>query len=99
MTDPIEPIPRSLMAALVAAHHYAVRVPPRESPFRWDQDYPKKDDCAWTFESGAETRVAEGSRAIREPPRFQGVGQFRHAAPLFAQGEERGVNLQGCLGP
>jgi len=28
MTCPIEPIPRSLMAALVAAHPYAVRVPP-----------------------------------------------------------------------
>jgi len=26
MTCPIEPIPRSLMAAFVAAHHYAVRV-------------------------------------------------------------------------
>jgi len=31
--------------------------------------------------------VAEGSRAIREPPRFQGSGQFRHAAPLFTQAE------------
>ena len=28
MTYHIEPIPRSLMAAFVAAHHYAVRVPP-----------------------------------------------------------------------
>ena len=50
----------------------------RESPFRWGCNYPKKDDCVWTFEG-----AAEGSRESREPPRFQGSGQFRHAAPLF----------------
>jgi len=32
MTYHIEPIPRSLMAAFVAAHHYAVRVPPHCLP-------------------------------------------------------------------
>ena len=52
----------------------------RESPFRWGRGYPKKNDCVWTVEG-----AAEGSRAIREPPRFQGVGQFHDAAPLFAQ--------------
>jgi hypothetical protein len=54
----------------------------RESPFRWGQGYPKKQDCVWVFEG-----AAEGSRESREPPRFQGSGQFRHAAPLFAQTE------------
>ena len=54
----------------------------RESPFRWGQDYPKKDACVWTVEG-----AAEGSRAIREPPRFQGSGQFRDAAPLLAQSQ------------
>jgi hypothetical protein len=57
----------------------------RESPFRWGRAYPKKNDCVWTFENceGA----AEGSRESREPPRFQGSGQFRHAASLFAQSQ------------
>jgi len=76
------------MAAFVAAHHYAVRVPPhclrkrllRESPVRWSRQYPRMQDCVWTFEG-----AAEGSRESLEPPRFQGSGQFQHAAPLFAQ--------------
>jgi len=59
----------------------------RESPFRWGQDYPKKDDCVWTFEGSTETRAAEVSRETREPPRFEGSGQFRDAAPLLAQAE------------
>ena len=67
----------------------------RESPFRWGQDYPKKDDCVWTFEGGAETRAAEGSRESREPPRFQGVGQFHDAAPLFAQAPNTSYPMQG----
>ena len=76
------------MAAFVAANHYAVRVPPhyprkrlpRESPVRWPRAYPKMQDCIWTFEG-----AAEGSRESREPPRFQGSGQFRDAAPTFTQ--------------
>jgi len=32
MTYPIEPIPRSLRAAFVAAHHYAARVPRAKTP-------------------------------------------------------------------
>jgi len=59
----------------------------RESPIPWSRHYPKKDDCVWTFEGTADGDAAEGSRESREPPRFQGSGQFRHAAPLFAQAE------------
>jgi hypothetical protein len=70
----------------------------RESPFRWGQEYPKKDDCVWTLEGGGETRAAEGSRAIREPPRFQGSGQFRDAAPLFAQAEAEETPRQDAPG-
>jgi hypothetical protein len=56
----------------------------RESPVPWSRHYPKKDDCVWTFEGTPGGDAAEGSRESREPPRFQGSGQFRHAAPLFA---------------
>jgi len=71
----------------------------RESPFRWGQGYPKKDDCVWTFEGQTEMRAAEGSRAIREPPRFQGSGQFRDAAPLFdAQAEAEETPRQDAPG-
>jgi len=70
----------------------------RESPFRWGQHYPKKDDCVWTFEGGGETRAAEGSRESREPPRFQGVGQFHDAAPLFAQSEAEDTPRQDAPG-
>jgi hypothetical protein len=59
----------------------------RESPFRWGQEYPKREDCIWTFEGGVKTGAAEVSRGTREPPRFEGSGQFRDAAPLFAQAE------------
>ena len=65
----------------------------RESPFRWGQNYPKKDDCVWTFEG-----ATEGSRAIREPPRFQGSGQFRDAAPLFAQTQAEETPRQDAPG-
>ena len=66
----------------------------RESPFRWGQGYPKKDDCVWAFEG-----AAEGSRESREPPRFQGSGQFRHAAPLFdAQAEAEETPRQDAPG-
>jgi len=54
----------------------------RESPVRWGSAYPKMQDCVWTYENGE--GAAEGSRAIREPPRFQGSGQFRDAAPLLS---------------
>lgn len=47
----------------------------RESPVRWTRAYPKFGDCVWTFED-----AAEGSRESRESPRFEGSGQFRHAA-------------------
>lgn len=54
-----------------------------ESQFVWGQPYPKERDCVWAYED-----AAEGSRESREPPRFQGSGQFRHAAPLFGNMEE-----------
>ena len=57
----------------------------RESPVRWGRAYPKMKDCVWTFENGE--GAAEGSRESREPPRFQGSGQFRDAAPLLAQSQ------------
>jgi hypothetical protein len=69
----------------------------RESPFRWGREYPKKDDCVWTFEGG-EMQAAEGSRESREPPRFQGVGQFHDAAPLFAQAEAEDTPRQDAPG-
>jgi len=52
----------------------------RESPFQWGQEYPKKDNCIWQYQG-----AAEGSRESREPPRFQGSGQFRDAAPSLIQ--------------
>ena len=57
-----------------------------ESPIDWTQPYPKKKDCIWRYEG-----AAEGSRESREPPRFEGSGQFRHAAPLFTQAKEEAV--------
>ncbi len=51
-----------------------------ESPIDWQQAYPKREDCIWRYQD-----AAEGSRESREPPRFEGSGQFRHAAPLFTQ--------------
>jgi len=68
----------------------------RESPFQWGQDYPKRDDCIWTIEG--DERAAEGSRESREPPRFQGSGQFRHAAPLLAQAEAEEAPRQDTPG-
>ncbi|MBM4020627.1 MAG: toprim domain-containing protein, partial [Planctomycetes bacterium] len=47
----------------------------------------------WTVEG-----AAEGSRESREPPRFQGVGQFHDAAPLFAQREAEDTPRQDAPG-
>ena len=51
-----------------------------ESLFTWDRNYPKKKDCIWTVEG-----AGKGSRESREPPRFQGVGQFHVPASLLFQ--------------
>jgi len=61
----------------------------RESPVRWGRAYPKTTDCVWTFEGGGQSRAGEGSRESREPPRFEGSGQFRRPAPLLAQAEDQ----------
>lgn len=50
----------------------------RESTVRWHRAYPKVGDCVWTFE---DVDAGEGSRASREPARFEGSGRFRHPAP------------------
>jgi hypothetical protein len=57
----------------------------RESTVEWSNRYPKMADCRWWKDA------AEGSRESREPPRFQGSGQFRPAAPSFAQAEAEGT--------
>ena len=54
-----------------------------ESPITWGQPPPKGADCVWRYQD-----AAEGSRESHEPPRFEGSGQFRHAAPLFTQKAE-----------
>jgi len=48
----------------------------RESSVQWSQKYPKLADCRWWRDAG------EGSRESREPPRFEGSGQFRPPALL-----------------
>ena len=70
----------------------------RESPFGWGRGYPKMPDCIWTFEDGEESRAGEGSRESREPPRFEGSGQFRHPAPLFAQAQAEEAPRQDMPG-
>jgi len=73
----------------------------RESSVRWGRAYPKMADCVWAFEDGGQLRAGEGSRESREPPRFEGSGQFRHPAPLFAEtqaGEAPGRGAPGRMG-
>ena len=45
-----------------------------ESPYTWNQDYPKRHDLRWKI------IAEEGSRESRQPPRLKGPGQFRHSA-------------------
>ena len=61
----VEPVPRSLMAAFVAAHHYAVRMP----PLRDDRDAP----------AAGNDLAAEGLPPLRPPrddPRASAFGEM-----------------------
>lgn len=49
----------------------------RESPTKWHQEYPKRQDLKWTIQAG------EVSRETRDCPTIESSGQFRDPAPTL----------------